>query len=837
MKKILSIFASCFLALTASAMPVQPGTFTARQSDGTILTLRLVGDEHFHYYVDVNSGCKMLRADNGDYYVASDAQMSTLKTAADLRRTAANERRVERLPYYQANIAGGNGPSKVPGTFSGALTGTRKGLVILVNFAGTALNLPYEFTTTRQQWDDAFNKVGFNDNNHVGSVHDYFYDQSYGLFDLEFDVVGPVTVSHDLEYYGKNNSYDSDTRPYSMVVEACKLVNEQVNFDDYDWDGDGEVDQVYLIYAGYGESTSGADPNTIWPHEFTLLNSGYHQRLKLDHVYVNTYACSNELCGTSGVQQNGIGTACHEFSHCIGFPDFYDTDYSGAFAMDAMDIMCNGGHNGPGYNCEIPSGYTAYERWMAGWLTPKVLKEGCYVEGMKDIGSTPEAYIIYNDAHKSEYFLLENRRAERWYSYLEVGPGHHGLLVTHVDFDQEAWSWNTVNDDPAHQRMTIVPAGCNYGNYLEKYKSWNVSTAVYQSMTFPGSKRVHAFTDDTHFDFGGKLWHVNKDKSYKLGKAITDIREDNDEGTISFTFMGNVDFGKRFTVTLDAGIGSVAQSAWQQTENHEKFLLPAATSADPTLTFLGWTTEHLAPTTTRPATILPEGTGYQPKDDVTLYAVYGKSDNGPLAREYRYATTLRNGHNYVFASKNAPADAVYALSAKNLSADAFVKNPEGEVVEVQTLNEVPTILNPELTSVWHVYANEDEITLENGIYHLVLNTTEGHTLSSDVAYAGWDDKYGLYVVKAGTTTKNYLRCNNGSFVFNRTASASARLYAYELSDLSDKEVTYLTGESNGILTVTTQAGDTAIYDLQGRRLSQTPARGGAYIKAGKVVLR
>ena len=65
---------------------------------------------------------------------------------------------------------------------------------------------------------------------------------------------------------------DDDMHPATMVIEALKLADSQVNYADYDWDGDGEVEQVYVVYAGQGEADGGA-ANTIWPHEWKLLSS------------------------------------------------------------------------------------------------------------------------------------------------------------------------------------------------------------------------------------------------------------------------------------------------------------------------------------------------------------------------------------------------------------------------------------------------------------------------------------------------------------------------------------------------------------------------------------
>lgn len=840
MKKILSFLFGGLVALTAAADTARPTTFVAHQADGTQLTLRMVGDEHFHYYVDVNSGATMLRDVDGNFVVCTSEHLGQLKAAGAVRRAALDKARSERLTAYQQSAgihttpdALVSGPHKAPGTFNGALTGTRRGLVILVNFAGTSLDLPYQFSTTRQNWDDAFNKVGYNDNNSIGSVHDYFYDQSYGKFDLEFDVVGPVTVSYNLEYYGKNSSNGYDSKPYSMIVEACKLVNSEVDFKNYDWDGDGEVDQVYVIYAGYGES-SGADPNTIWPHENVLSRTPYGSRVRLDNVYINTYGCSNELCNTSGTIQTGIGTACHEFSHCIGFPDFYDIDYSGGFGMDALDIMCNGGHSGPQYNGEVPYGYTAYERWMAGWLEPKVLNQPTNVESLKSLADEPDAYIIYNDGKKNEYFLLENHRAEGWYKYNGNFIGGEGMIVTHVDFDQNIWTYNQPNDDPAHQRMTIIPAGGSYGSYSEKYKSWNVTRSDYASFTFPGSKHVRALTNESHFDCGGRLWNLNKDKTRYMNKPITEIEENKIDGSISFLFMADVDDGLRYTVMFDAGEGSVATLSATQQGARERIILPTATATVPDAHFVGWTTDYITAGSECPAGLMHAGTAYLPFADVTLHAVYATSSEGQLVDSYRPVTTLKKGGKYIFTNRNAAADDLGCLSTIGLSADGYSKDVAP--TPISFAGETTTFSNPADEHVWMVKTFDDELVLYNGTRYLELNSADGMKLSDSPCYLGWDEKYGLYVFKSGSTTKYYLRVQSGKFIFGKSGSTSARIYAYEYSTPTDASITYFTYNPEGISSISVAPSASATYDLQGRRILSTSAHG-ITIQSGKKIIR
>lgn len=840
MKKALLFVCSCLFAAVAAAMPARPGTFTVTQSDGTVLTLRMVGDEHFHYFVDVNSGRKMQLAADGNYIALSDAVFQQRLSAAKERRASVDNKRLERMTRYQQSAgismdpSQPAGPRKAVGTFNGSLSGQKKGLVILVNFS----DLEHRLDDPQMAWDRAFNEVGYKENGHEGSVHDYFYDQSYGTFDLEFDVVGPVTVSKNMKYYGQNNSYGSDAHPAEMVAEACKLVNSQVNFKDYDWDGDGEVDQVYVIYAGYGES-SGAPAETIWPHEY-WLEYGYGSKLYLDGVYINTYACSCELRGNGRglAVQNGIGTACHEFSHCVGYPDFYDVDYGGCFGMDEWDVMGSGGYNGPATACEVPAGFTAYERWMAGWLEPQEITEGCDIENIPCILDEPVAYILRSKAKGTiarpvdEYFIIENRQPVKWFLYPAQA---HGLLVCHVDYNKTAWSQNAVNVQVNNQRMSIIPAGKNFGTYNSSAKSWYATSDEYRSMLFPGPKKITELTNESHYDYGGKLHNRNTDGTYNLNIPLTNITEKG--GKISFQAKGGLDLGYRWVVNFEAGGGNCTVQTWKQENNGETIVLPTVEAPFEGLHFFGWSTQELGITKTRPADLMPAGTIYKPQADVTFYAIYGVCSDGPLFDEYKYTTTLKDGQDYVFATKNTASSAgVYAISVESLMMGTTTKTPQGTAIDVDFTTAVPFVLLPASDLIWRIHIEDEVITVKNGNSYLNV-VSGGLTLSDTPCYLRWDNDYGLYNL-ANTGSRYYVHTTSGKFSVSSQKIKSSRVYLYEKSDFSDKDITYTSHPAEiveGIADITLPASNTPVYDLQGRRA--TGVAHGIYLQGGRKVIR
>lgn len=461
-KRIIFVLSVWLVAVTYGvAAPAKKGIWKSiGLKDGTKVYAQLRGDEHLHFW-ETSDGRRFLADQETGIYVPVD--MNKMRQKAHARLAKASQARTAR----RVRIGGDHEP----------YVGKKKGLIILTQFKGQS----FESGHDKSLYNDITNTPGFtNPMGFNGSVHDYFLDQSDGQFDLSFDVIGPVTLSKQVSYYGSNDSDGADMRPDYMIVEACKLVQDQVNFSDYDWDGDGEVDQVVVLYNGLGEA-AGGDENTVWPHEWKISYSSVngYKPLNIDGVKIDTYACCSELTvygydewGQLEYGIAGIGTFCHEFSHCLGLPDMYDTVYGtdGNYGMSSWSVMDQGSYNGlsaPGF---CPAAYTAYERMYAGWRQPIELTEDTDIQNMKPISEGGNTYIIYNEANRDEYYLLENRQYTGWDTALEGD----GLLVTHVDYDSDIWLYNMVNTTAAvenvpvrndHQRCHVIAADNSYGSY------------------------------------------------------------------------------------------------------------------------------------------------------------------------------------------------------------------------------------------------------------------------------------------------------------------------------------------------------------------------------------
>lgn len=399
--------------------------------DGTTVEITAIGDEHSHRFVDMNG-----------------ADVDWLPRVNRAKATPAMKMRAQ-SPARATSF-----PTK----------GELPFLVILVEFNDKG----FAFDDPAEEFDALLNQNGYDRYNGKGSVADFFRDNSAGAFSPRFEVAGPVKLSRGYSYYGGGSD---DSAAGLMVIEACRLLDQEIDFSRYDLDNDGSVDNIYFYYAGKGEA-DGGDPGTIWPHSWNLSDQG--RELSLDGVKIDAYACSPELDGAD--KPNGIGTFCHEFSHVLGLPDLYASSYSNALHPATWSLMASGNYNDDG---RTPPGLSSYERYELGWLQPKELDYPLTVR-MEPLVTSNYACRISTE-RVNEYFLLENRQQQGWDRSL---PGH-GMLVWHIDYNPNIWDRNVVNNNASHQYVDIVEA--------------NNATSHSQDggFTFPGTAGVTSFTSTT----------------------------------------------------------------------------------------------------------------------------------------------------------------------------------------------------------------------------------------------------------------------------------------------------------------------------------------------------
>lgn len=480
-KKIFVTLLGLFSALCAGAVPAKPGIIERILPDGTTAEVMMRGDERAHIILSPD-GYPLVDKD-GWLYFAESAPDGALRPTSHLLQPA-GKRSLETRAYLStldapAMIARAEKalsaipPRRMkrrgPGLFPGAdfpARGKQKALVILVEYSDVKMRT----SDANGYFTRLLNKKGFSEYGASGSVRDYMIQNSCGQFEPDFDVYGPVELPNDRAYYGSNKGDTKDPNAWRMIVEACQLLDDTIDFSEYDRNGDGMIDNVYLFYAGAGEA-SGGPAESVWPHAWEIMYAT-STRYKFDGVTLNRYACSNEIMGG---KPDGLGTFLHEFSHVMGLPDLYATSYTGAFTPGPWTAMDQGSYNN---NSRTPPCYTAFERYALGWMEPVVLTNDTHC-ALPPIISNRAAIIP--SSNPDEFFLLENRQKTGWDTYI---PGH-GMLVWHIDYDDSVWYQNTVNNDNRHQYVDIEEAD---GVRDEISRAGD---------SFPGTKKATSFSSTT----------------------------------------------------------------------------------------------------------------------------------------------------------------------------------------------------------------------------------------------------------------------------------------------------------------------------------------------------
>lgn len=521
MKKLYLMLSMLFaFGTAANAVPAKKLQKVITLTNGTQVSVELRGDEYLSWWEGTDGTAYRATADD-TVFEAFDLEAQ--KPAAAARRARAEQGRVARLARVKNSLKGADDKMRGLGGDHITYKGVKKGLVVLVDFK----NKKFADGHDLEYYKNVINGKDFSDEEegYVGSVRDYFLAQSNGQFELDFDVVGPVTMSKNSGYYGNDGAYQKDEKVYEMIKEACDGIQDKVNLKDYDWDGDGEADQVFFLYAGLGQA-SGGSAGTIWPHE-SELRYWPCGVLSYSTGKINTYACANELQpetqGSSRYISAGIGTICHEFSHCLGFADMYDTTGGGGYGMSVFDVMDQGSYNGNGF---VPCNYTAFERIYAGWVEAIELESPATVKDMKSVSDYGRPFIMYNYKNTNEYFLMENRQNTGWDKGLY---GSNGLLIVHVNYVPSRWANNSVNSSAEKiQCCTVVNADGSREN-----TQYSLQGDLYP-YEVKGVTMNDEFTDES--EPAAKLYTKNSDNSYALGIPITQIKRS--KGSISFLVCG-----------------------------------------------------------------------------------------------------------------------------------------------------------------------------------------------------------------------------------------------------------------------------------------------------------
>jgi M6 family metalloprotease-like protein len=397
--------------------------------------------------------------------------------------------------------------------------GERKVLVILIDFNDNVA----------MHSSDRFDSLIYGENQN--SMRDYYSEVSHGKFTIDTGSVVTqwIRAPHDYSYYIGDSfgiypgNYPNNVQ--GIVWHACSLadmVDTTLNFADFDNDGDGMVDAIFIVHAGHGAEETG-NPNWVWSHKWQLsnTNSGCDGPWKSDDtlsngdtVKVDAYSMEPELIDTSNHCRITVGVFAHEFGHVLGLPDLYDRDHS-TYGIGWFGIMAAGSWgnaNGQGLPGEYPTHFCVWSKYQLGFVSPvEIGRHGVSKlehESIVNAATNPDAYCLLDDPNgpdwnwsggTGEYFLVENRFRTGFDRSL---PGD-GLLILHCDDSQ------THNDNEEHPLVGIMQ-GDGDDEFL--LPDWGTGEDLWKNATY-------GFGDTskpTSFDYDGNPTGV---RVYDIGQA------------------------------------------------------------------------------------------------------------------------------------------------------------------------------------------------------------------------------------------------------------------------------------------------------------------------------
>ena len=485
----------------ANSIPVQ-----VKQADGTTITVILRGDEHINWYTTLD-GVLLVQAADNSYYVGKVTKDGRLIATQQLAHEAAWRSSTERNlidkqdkdKFYsyvskvaeQSENSYNNRPLTritVDSGYGGVPyfphTGSPKALVILAEFADTTFtiqNTKQVFTNYLMN-EGHFTETAYAQNRNYKGVRGYFKDCSYGQFTPTFDVVGPVKLPKPQTYYGAENDNITD-----LMTDACNAVDNEVDFSQYDANGDGLVDLVYIIYAGHSANYRGNASTDIWPKSGTTILSK-----TFDGKSIRRYGVSNELAGRENKKKeketiNGIGLFCHEFSHTLGLPDIYayktNAEDQNDQGMELWDLMDGGTEVQGG---RVPSPYLAWEREAMGWMSIDTLTTDCHIANLKTIDNGGKAYKILNPSAPNEYIVLQSIQKGGWYQGWGNGSYPKGLLVYRISYvSNKVNVFDFPNNVKGKPRVIVVPADGKVLSAQNAGGSWDTYITQHNEDLYP----------------------------------------------------------------------------------------------------------------------------------------------------------------------------------------------------------------------------------------------------------------------------------------------------------------------------------------------------------------
>lgn len=464
-------YSLCVLFLASAvvfARPAKPGVVSTKQSDGSTLSIKQFGDEHYHYTTTEDD--QLIVKDSSGIYVYADEKGSPTKFKAKNKeqRTQNEKNFLKSIDQKKAKAKHKTKrPSSYPKQNRGLNFNHQSRPFSSIDNVPKLLKRPQaELWTSGERYfpvllvsskdqaggDSALfyrflNEPGFSEQGNIGSLRDYFLISSDSLFDPHFDVF-PISLNRSLSDYVSGGNFLEG----QFTAEAIDILVQSPSFSGSRYCQNGTlVDGFIFLFPGT-EANALSIHESFWGHQYWMQWNGStnnYRAYQSGGYSFNAYAFLAQKEDGKPSNINQMGIFAHEFSHVMGLSDLYGSDQNGNLVPGPTpwDVMTQGMYNSSGRK---PPKYSGFERESMGWITLTEFSANEEIYTLLSLDQR-QAYSVTNPQNNNEYFVIEYRPKVGF----DSGINNTGVLVWYIDYDSNVWDNNNPNDDPSHQRVAV----------------------------------------------------------------------------------------------------------------------------------------------------------------------------------------------------------------------------------------------------------------------------------------------------------------------------------------------------------------------------------------------
>lgn len=213
------------------------------------------------------------------------------------------------------------------------------------------------------------------------SLSEYFTEASYGSLSIQPVIADTVALPSSRSSYSR--------KPEKLIddVLSAAVSKQGLTLPDFDSNGDGILDGLYLIWAGPNEGYY----SSWWPNSDT-----FYYDFRSNGIRVGSYSflSYSMLKQDSPIQQF---TAIHETGHQLGLPDLYKSGSKSGTGTDCMMDLSSGDED-------------PFSKMILGWLTPQQADESGWYR-IKSESTDGDALLVAPEGWDgnllSSYYLVE----------------------------------------------------------------------------------------------------------------------------------------------------------------------------------------------------------------------------------------------------------------------------------------------------------------------------------------------------------------------------------------------------------------------------------------------